>query len=266
MKYQNLLFPNFTNKCLTFSYDDGVLTDERLVEIFARYNLKATFNLNSGSLLAQKDFRLTKSKAISLFSSKNFEIAMHGVEHLDFTNLTQEQLETEIKQDKLNLQEIFGEQVVGCAYPYGAFNDQVVDYLDQINIKYARTTVCTEDFSIPQDRLRLTTTCHHSNPKLMQLAQEFLSDDRNAKVFSVWGHSYEFKDNDNWNIIEDFAKVLANNPNVWYATNKELCEYLFAYEQLIIFDQKAYNSTNTDLYILYNGNKVLVPKASVIEL
>ena len=40
------------NKAITFSYDDGVTQDIRLIEIFNKYNLKATFNLNS-ELLGQ---------------------------------------------------------------------------------------------------------------------------------------------------------------------------------------------------------------------
>ena len=38
---------NGKNKALTFSYDDGVTQDKRLIEIFNKYGLKATFNLNS---------------------------------------------------------------------------------------------------------------------------------------------------------------------------------------------------------------------------
>lgn len=34
-------------KAITFSYDDGVTQDIRLIEIFNKHNLKATFNLNS---------------------------------------------------------------------------------------------------------------------------------------------------------------------------------------------------------------------------
>ena len=34
-------------KFLTLSYDDGVTQDKRLVKIFNRYGLKATFNINS---------------------------------------------------------------------------------------------------------------------------------------------------------------------------------------------------------------------------
>ena len=35
------------NKAITFSYDDGVTQDRRLIEILNRYGLKATFNINS---------------------------------------------------------------------------------------------------------------------------------------------------------------------------------------------------------------------------
>ena len=37
-------------KAITFSYDDGVTQDQRLIEMFDRYGLKATFNINSGLL------------------------------------------------------------------------------------------------------------------------------------------------------------------------------------------------------------------------
>ena len=34
-------------KAITFSYDDGVTQDIRLIELLNKYNLKCTFNLNS---------------------------------------------------------------------------------------------------------------------------------------------------------------------------------------------------------------------------
>ena len=37
-------------KYVTFSYDDGCRPDIRFTEILRKYNLKATFNLNSGFL------------------------------------------------------------------------------------------------------------------------------------------------------------------------------------------------------------------------
>ena len=35
-------------KAVTFSYDDGVEQDIRLIRLFDKYELKCTFNLNSG--------------------------------------------------------------------------------------------------------------------------------------------------------------------------------------------------------------------------
>ena len=37
-------------KAVTFSYDDGITQDQRLIEIFDKYGLKSTFNINSGLL------------------------------------------------------------------------------------------------------------------------------------------------------------------------------------------------------------------------
>ena len=41
-------FPGGKHKVLTMSYDDGKHEDRRLVELFNRYGIKGTFNVNSG--------------------------------------------------------------------------------------------------------------------------------------------------------------------------------------------------------------------------
>ena len=38
---------NNKKKAITFSFDDGVTQDIRLIEILNRYGLKGTFNINS---------------------------------------------------------------------------------------------------------------------------------------------------------------------------------------------------------------------------
>lgn len=43
-----LRFPGGKTRALTFSYDDGISQDMRLVQLFNLYGLKGTFNLNSG--------------------------------------------------------------------------------------------------------------------------------------------------------------------------------------------------------------------------
>ena len=43
-------------KAFTLSYDDGVVQDIRLADIFNKNGLKATFNINSG-MLAPEDLK-----------------------------------------------------------------------------------------------------------------------------------------------------------------------------------------------------------------
>ena len=80
----------------------------------------------------------------------------------------------------------------------------------------------------------MPATCHHKNPALMELADEFLAKKvrQSPKVFSVWGHSYEFDEQDNWNIIEEFCSKMANQDDVWYATNIEIYYAWLDYQRL----------------------------------
>lgn len=54
MSYIFLRFPEFKDKTLTLSYDDGAIYDRKLIEIMNKYGLKGTFNLNSGFLPRKK--------------------------------------------------------------------------------------------------------------------------------------------------------------------------------------------------------------------
>ena len=44
------VFPNEKRRIVTFSYDDGNINDERLIELFNRYNVKATFFVIGNSM------------------------------------------------------------------------------------------------------------------------------------------------------------------------------------------------------------------------
>ena len=276
MDYTFLRFPNFRQKALTLSYDDGVVYDEKLIEIMNWYSLKGTFNLNSG-LFAEKDGerRLTKERAVKLYKNSGHEVAVHGAKHLALTSVGSEIGGLDILEDRKNLEELFGGIIKGMAYANGAFDDRVVEILKACKIKYARTTVSTESFALPQDWLRLPATCHHNNPKLMELADRFL-EDRNSgwfwsnkpKLFYLWGHSYEFNDQNNWEVIEAFAKKVGNREDVWYATNMEIYDYVKAFESLeySVDGKTISNPSNYDLYLYYFGQNVLVKANSVTTI
>ena len=237
-----LRFPGGKRKALTFSYDDNVEQDIRLTNIFRKHGLKATFNLNSGLFGTedrikkpeQKHRKLSPSEALSVYTPDLFEVASHCVNHAYLTATDIACGAMEVIEDRKNLEQLFGAQVHGFAYPNGVYNDTVVIILKATGIYYARTTAYTEKFDLPNDWLRMPATCHHNNPRLMALADKFIKANAShqPQVFYIWGHSYEFDDNNNWEIMEEFAEKIANKPDIWYATNIEIYNAWLDYSRL----------------------------------
>lgn len=237
-----LCFPGGKRKALTFSYDDGVEEDIRLADIFRKYNLKATFNLNSGTFgpddgsnpTNRKHRKLSRREALEVYTKDLFEVACHGVHHEYLTACDTAAACIDVIDDRRNLEQMFDRQIHGMAYANGVFNDDVVNVLRAAGIWYCRTIVSTLKFDMPTDWLRMPATCHHKNPQLQELADKFLSlqPRYNPAVFYVWGHAYEFDDNNNWYIMENFAEKMANKDDIWYCTNMELYTAWLDYSRL----------------------------------
>ncbi len=252
MFFSNLLFPNFKQKAFTLSYDDGGEHDKRLVEITSKYGVKGTFNLNSG-FLGEINQELSK-EIKSLYIDSGNEVAIHGEFHLCLPDLNEERMVAEIYNDRRNLEKLTGQMVTGMAYAGGAYNDKVISVLKVCGVDYSRTTDDRESFDIHDDWLRLGATCHHDNPRLFDFAKEFLDEKSPQKpmLFYVWGHSYEFYANDNWDRIEKLLKTVGGKEDVWYATNIEIVRYVEAFKALrFSLDGKTvYNPTGIDVFML----------------
>jgi len=48
------------------------------------------------------------------------------------------------------------------------------------------------------------------------------------QLLHVMGHSYEFDQGANWEIIEEFCSLMSGHAALWYATNIEIVDYLRA--------------------------------------
>jgi len=209
---------NGKRKALTFSYDDGVCQDERLAELFNRYQVKCTFNISSALLGDEKGRCLTLDQARKVY--KGHEIAVHTLTHPHLEVLSREDVLAEVLGDKKALAAMFGAPVLGMAYPYGTYSDLVVDVLKNCGIAYSRTVEASLGFDIPKDLLRLKPTCHHDHPKMFELAEAFLKDEGDKSLLLyIWGHSYEFDQKDNWSRVEELLKLLSGHEDVFYGTN-----------------------------------------------
>ncbi len=236
-------FPEGRAKAVTLSYDDGVQQDARLLEIMKANGLKGTFNLNSGIYAAEGTVYpqeqilsrvMTQAQTTALFTNSGMEVAVHGLRHPFLEQLAPEMCTYEVLQDRINLENQFGTVVRGLAYPFGTYDDQVVACLKSCGIAYARTVRSSGAFEVPTDWLRLEPTCHHNDPRLMELARTFVDKIiiHKSWLFYLWGHSYEFDRDNNWHVIEEFAQYMGNRDDIWYATNLEIYDYVAAYKSL----------------------------------
>ena len=270
-----LRFPGFKRHALTFSYDDGTVFDKRLVEIFDKNGVKGTFNLNTGCMGEGR--RLTKEECYELFANSPHEVAVHGAKHLILTEYAPATVNADVLLDRLELERQYGRIIRGMAYAYGTFNDEVVSVLENCGIVYSRTTVPTYKFDIPTDWLRLNPTCHHKDERLPELTEAFLDNTpvnspmlwKNPnKLFYVWGHSYEFNDRNNWELIEDFCQKVGGHDYVWYATNIEIYDYVRAYESLVYSadGNTVFNPTTIDVYTCLADKDTLIPAGATVVL
>lgn len=265
MAYVSLRFPNFKRKALTLSYDDDVIFNKRLIEIFNKYGLKATFNLNSEHFTAEDgSWMISEKTMVDLLKNSSHEIAVHGAQHLSMSEVDDAVAVNDLITDRKNFESIFGKVIKGMAYANGtgAMNDRSVELVKACGINYARTTVSTHGFGVPTDWLRMPATCHHADPKLMELAKKFIESKEEKYywankplLFYVWGHAYEFEQQNNWEVIENFAQYISGKEDIWYATNGEIYDYVWAYNQLeySVDGKIIHNPTATDVYIKPRG-------------
>ena len=220
---------NGKNKSVTFSFDDGISQDIRLVGIFNKYGLKCTFNLNSGIMNESGSFdigsvkvrRMSESGLAELY--KGHEAAVHTLTHPDLLQLDDASVRSEILGDKERLESIFGYEICGMAYPYGTFDERIINIARACGIKYSRTVCDTHSFDVPGELMKLGASCHHGYDGVFSLIDEFLEYSGEAPaVLNIWGHSYEFERDGSWERFEEICRRVSRRKDVFYGTNKEV--------------------------------------------
>jgi hypothetical protein len=123
--------------------------------------------------------------------------------------------------------------VRGMSYPNGSYSQGIMDLLPRLGIEYARTVHSSKTFGMPDNLLDWSPTCHH-NHDVLELAKTFdaLHKRQYLYMMYVWGHSYEFDQQNNWDIMERFCEFIGGRENIWYATNMEIVDDLRAFDRL----------------------------------
>lgn len=256
---------NGVHKALTMSYDDGREADKRLVGIFNKYGIKGSFHLNGG--LFYRGERVTVEEIPELY--KGHEISAHTSTHPTIGRCPIEYVAQEVLEDRRKLEEITGYPVRGMSYPNGSYTEEIKNLLPSLGIEYSRVVETSGGFDLPGDFYEWKATCHH-NKGLMDHTMNFLNLHKKQYLYLmyVWGHSYEFDNDNNWDLIEEFCRKVSGQDDVWYATNIEIVDYLKALKNLKFSADFSfvYNPSFMDLWISVDGDIVMVPGGKQISL
>ena len=285
MRYRFLAFPGGKQKAVTFSYDDGVKQDIRLAEMFDKYGVKGTFNVNSSNLKKVDDGHLTVDQIKEHILNKGHEVAVHTAHHVASALASPTLCIGETYEGRRELEEMLDVFVRGMAYAdsgvqtFANGNDYetVKNILTYSGIAYSRAALGDNDrFELPQDLHAWYPTSHHDNPLLLGWIDKFNSiryDNVRAKLnkpalMYVWGHSYEFDLKNNWERMEQILDKLSGKDDVWYATNIEIVDYIKAYERLIFNTEetKVYNPTAMTVWFVADFKTYKIEPGETIKI
>jgi peptidoglycan/xylan/chitin deacetylase (PgdA/CDA1 family) len=275
-----MLFPGGKAKALIMSYDDGMIADRTLVKLMNTYGIKGTFHLNSNKL-DTKGY-LTSNEIKTLF--KGHEVSVHSANHPGLTGLSKKEIINEVIEDRRSLEKLTHKTVRGMAYPFGNYDDKVVEAISDLGIEYARTTNDSYQFYIPSDFLRWEPSIHQF-AKAYYIENDTVNDNKELAIFNkvinnfiksdtlalldIWGHSWE---NDGpggkWEKMEELFKLFSKNQDILYTTQIDLVDYIKAYQNLryTVDKQIVVNPSALNVYIMVNSKPIKIPSGSQIVL
>lgn len=282
--YRFMRFPEGKVKAVTLSYDDGIKSDIRLRETIDKYGIKCTFNINSNFIGLWED-KLTAEEIKKELFDKGHEIAVHCANHRAPGQTRSIEGIKEVLECRGKLEALLSSIIRGMAYPNcgitkmenGDSYENIRGYLKNLDIAYSRTLGGDNDsFSIPTDWYAWMPTAHHNNPHIFEYIEKFLSfdsakvyeGDKQARLFYIWGHSYEFNNNNNWDRLEEICSMLGGRDDIWYATNMEIYDYVEAYRSLIfsVDEKTVYNPTLSDVWFENENGTYCVKSGETVRI
>jgi len=286
MQYRFMRFPEGKSKALTLSYDDGSKNDVKLAEIINKYGVKCTFNLTNSVIDAKEDgYYITSDQIEELILAYGHETAVHTASHVAPGQSTSTMGIKQVLDNRLALEAKFGRIIKGMAYPNSGITrmnenvtiDRICTYLKELGISYARTLGGDNNsFSLPDNWYRWMPTCHHNNPKLMEWLEEFKNIDTEnvyysskfPRLFYLWGHSHEFANHGNWEVLEEFCKSATESDQIWFATNIEIYNYTNAYFSLQFSADETivYNPTLYKIWFVCDDKNYCIEPGETLKL
>lgn len=133
---------------------------------------------------------------------------------------------------------------------------------------YARTIKSSYCFIPPPNFIRWHPTCHHREG-CIELGKQYLEVDyrEGLSVFLLWGHSHNFEKEKNWNVLEEFCRLMGNREEFWYCTPARYVQYMEALKMLktSVSGDYAQNLSGLDIWLEWDEKAVKIPPGSMIR-
>ena len=135
--------------------------------------------------------------------------------------------------------------------------------------KYCRVVGDTHDFAMPHDFMTWKATCHHTH-NLLEDGKRFVELYKTQYLYMmyVWGHSFEFRTEEDWALMEQFCQLAGGREDTWYATNIEIVDYMAdaARLQYTAAGDKVCNPNAQSIWVEVDGRHYEIPAGKTVAL
>jgi peptidoglycan/xylan/chitin deacetylase (PgdA/CDA1 family) len=133
-----LLANTAKTKKIAITFDDGFANNyHHAFAILQKYQAKATIYLAPD--IAEID-KLTPAQITEMQASGLIEFGAHSLHHVNLSQSDAAQAQAEITGSKQRVEQLTGQPCMSFAYPFGRFNQQVVEWVKQAGFSSAVTT------------------------------------------------------------------------------------------------------------------------------
>lgn len=198
-------------KIVLLSFDDGTVQDARLVQLLNKYNISATFNLNSGleDFVWEYEGKPVIRQKLSDVAEqyRGHEIASHSLHHYRLETLPPPQLRREVEEDCKTLKSIFGVKELGFAVPFTVCGEREIHIIRRF-VRYIRLSEFADSFELPADPYHIPIHGLYNDPDIHEKIEAFAGSELPVSLFVMAGHSYELDMLNHWTYLEELLQFL----------------------------------------------------------
>ncbi|MCA0758740.1 polysaccharide deacetylase, partial [Paenibacillus sp. N4] len=104
-------------------------------------------------------------------------------------------------------------------------------------------------------------TCHHKD--MLEKIEQFLASNNwfsRLDLLFIWGHSYEFDHDDNWELVERAGELLGGEESIWKATMTDIVTYQNALKALRFSVDRSmvHNPNALEVWVSADGESVRI--------